>query len=153
MNTISEYLEFLKNNIKQNNFNLNSEMTPFEYLSEKIFDFTTYEQEASEFLAKKALDVCVAITKKETFNYIKDKDNRIWYLTMVNMPFFKDKLEWGTSIRGAWWNNYNSKFTITNFGFYINEKQTVNFIEFDKNQWNNFIEAMVLFTKLERIEL
>lgn len=74
-----------------------------EYLSDYIFNFTTYDGEMAELFACKALEVCAAISNRTTFDYIKDAEQYRWYLVMCNMPFFSDKLEWGTSIRGAWW--------------------------------------------------
>ena len=39
---------------------------------------------------------------KKSFDYHQKSDEQyINYLTMVNTPFLIDKLEWGTSIRGA----------------------------------------------------
>lgn len=40
------------------------------------------------------------------FEYIKNKEQYLNYLTMVNMPFLTDKLDWGGSIRGAWFDNW-----------------------------------------------
>lgn len=74
-----------------------------EYLSDYIFNFTTYDGEIAELFASKALEVCAAISGRTTFDYIKDAEQYRWYLVMVNMPSFADKLEWGTSVRGAWW--------------------------------------------------
>lgn len=75
-----------------------------QYLAEFLFDFTTYDDGMSYRFGKMAVETCRAITERKTFDFIKECDaNYMGYLTMVNMPFFADKIEWGTSIRGAWW--------------------------------------------------
>jgi hypothetical protein len=68
---------------------------------------------------------------------------------MVNMPFFKGKLEWGMSIRGAWWDLYGDrKFEINSCGFFEGQEQ-IDRIVFGEDQWPEFINAMIQFTKDE----
>lgn len=73
---------------------------------EDIFGLTIYdsgEGSAQEYIIKKIIDVVECIASKKTFEYIeKSKDNYFNYITMVNLPFFLNKIEWGTSIRGCW---------------------------------------------------
>lgn len=77
------------------------------FIGGMIFDFTTYDSSIDERLAIKMLEVIQAILTKKTFEYIEvNDDNYLNYLTMVNMPFLKDKLSWGGSIRGAWFESY-----------------------------------------------
>ena len=118
-------------------------LSKWEYLASEVFDFTTYDREIDELFAQKALEVCTAITRKQTFDYQKDTENYKWYLIMCNMPFFIDKLEWGTSIRGAWWDNYSQDFIIESCGFFDceNDEQIMSLV-FDEKQWNEFIKAM-----------
>ena len=73
------------------------------YLSRYIFDFITYDDAMDELFAQKAVEVCEAINDKKTFDYIAGQENYRWFLLMCNMPFFASRIEWGTSIRGAWW--------------------------------------------------
>jgi hypothetical protein len=117
-----------------------------DYLGDYIFDFTTYESEYSELFARKALEVCAAISDGKTFEYIKVPENRLWYLLMVNMPFFADKLEWGTSIRGAWWGEPpHSKIKFDSCGLWLDGKQLYEPMEFTREQWQEFIAAVVEF--------
>lgn len=111
-----------------------------EYLSENIFNFTTYEIEYSEMFAKKALEVCAAIEEGVTFEYIQSQENRLWYLLMVNMPFFADKLEWGTSIRGAWWREVE----FSSCGLWLHGEQ-LETMKFTREQWHNFIAEVLVF--------
>ena len=81
---------------------------------------------------------------RTTFEYIES--NHFNYLLMVNMPFFKDKLEWGGSIRGAWWDLHGDKeFTIESCGLWYNNEQILS-LRFNKEQWSEFIIAMHLFS-------
>jgi hypothetical protein len=82
------------------------EVGKLEFLSDAIFDFTTYDGEISSTMGVWALSVCKAISDKKTFEYIKSEEGYLWYILIVNMPFFQDKLDWGGSIRGAWWGLY-----------------------------------------------
>lgn len=77
-----------------------------QFLGSVIFDFTTYDGEADELFAKRMLEVIDCILKRNTFKYQEDEDNYINYLLMVNMPFLNGRLSWGTSIRGAWFDEY-----------------------------------------------
>jgi len=77
-------------------------ITKIEYLGETVFDFITYDSEMTLSMSHNMLEVLNCILNSKTFEYIKDKTNYINYLNMVNTPFLIDKLEWGTSIRGAW---------------------------------------------------
>ena len=117
-----------------------------EYLGDHIFNFKTYESEYSELFAKKALEVCAAISDSKTFEYIKAPENRLWYLLMVNMPFFADKLEWGTSIRGAWWGESpHELIKFDSCGLWLDGKQLYEPMEFTRDQWRDFIAAVLAF--------
>ena len=74
-----------------------------EFTGNAIFDFTTYDGDIDVLFCNKMLEVIECILNDETFEYQdKSNDNYINYLLMVNMPFLDGKLEYGTSIRGAW---------------------------------------------------
>lgn len=117
------------------------------YLGEYIFDFTTYDDSMSELFAAKALEVSDAISTATTFEYIKlSEENYRWYLLMCNMPFFAPKLEWGTSVRGAWW-NYAVKFT--SFGLWDEDRQMLDELTFSQKEWVRFMSAILEFAKKE----
>ncbi len=119
-----------------------------EYLSQHIFDFTTYETEADELFARKAVEVCAAITDGKTFEYIADDQGRIWYLLMVNMPFFVGRLEWGTSIRGAWW---AEPTPIDSCGLFVGDQQQTDWT-FSDQEWDAFVRAIIAFAHPEMKE-
>jgi hypothetical protein len=80
-----------------------------EYLGNRIFDFTTYDSELDVYFAEKMIEVLQCLIDRKTFQYIESsRENYINYITMCNTPFLENKLEWGTSIRGAWIDEYRS---------------------------------------------
>jgi len=81
-----------------------------DFIGETIFNFTMYDGDASERFALKMIEVIESLINRTTFEY--QKENYDNYLTMVNMPFLVDKLEWGGSIRGAWL-DYSKEYTIS----------------------------------------
>lgn len=121
--------------------------TNSEFLADSIFGFTTYDNEMNDLFGRKAVEVCTAINDRTTFEYQKNKENYKWYLIMCNMPFFTGKLEWGTSIRGAWWGlPLNGYFEISSCGLYDGYRQILTPLKFDKEQWSLFIKVMADFT-------
>lgn len=143
-----DYLNLLNHSFAKHKEDMqDSDISKLEYLSDNIFGFTTYENIVSSKMAEKCLEVCVAITNKKTFEYIATDEGNLWYLIMVNMPFFAGKLEWGTSIRGAWWDTCNKKFKIDSCGLYEGEEQLLR-IEFTDKQWIGFVNAMVQFKEI-----
>lgn len=143
-----DYLELLERSFKIEREE-DLELDRFEYLSEYVFQFTTYDGEMSNLFGKKALEVCLVISNKKTFEYQDDKENYKWYLIMVNMPFFLDKLEWGTSVRGAWWDH--KEFKLSSYAFYDERKEQIPILKFSEVQWKLFVNAMEEFVKKEKL--
>ena len=123
--------------------NKQKEVTKLEYLSMNIFDFTTYDSKMNILFAEKALEVCAAINEKTTFEYIKNPDNYLWYIMLCNTNFFASRLDWGSSIRGAWW-DYNIR--LESCGLWENKKQLTD-LNFTQNQWEKFIKEVIEFSK------
>jgi len=72
------------------------------FLSSAIIGITTYDDELSKEFGKMILDTLIQIKNRTTFEYIKNKENYKNFILSCN--FIQDWLEWGTSIRGAWFN-------------------------------------------------
>ena len=119
-------------------------MSRLEFLAELIFDFTTYDLDAAELFASKALEVCSALSERKTFEYIEEPENYRWFLIMVNMPFFAGRLNWGTSIRGAWWDHDSQ--VLENSGLWEGDKQVLS-MRFTPDEWLRFVAAMIEFAK------
>ena len=81
---------------------INNSISRLEFLSEEVFNFTTYDRHLSEKMAKNALRIIDAITSQKTFEFIENIEDYELYILYVNLPFFKERLDWGTSIRRAW---------------------------------------------------
>lgn len=114
------------------------------FLSSHIFDFTTCDGVMDELFATKAVEVCDAITRQKTFEYIECDENYKWFLLMCNMPFFAENISWGTSIRGAWWKPQPHK--LTSCGLW-NGFEQVEKLKFNAEQWIEFIESVIEFSK------
>lgn len=124
--------------------------TRLEYLGDHIFDFTTYDGDMSAQFAHKAVEVCAAVNDGTTFDYIKDAENYRWFLLMCNMPFFADKLEWGMSIRGAWWGAARGEqIEFQSCGLWDGDKQLYQPMKFKAEEWKVFIAAVIEFAAPE----
>lgn len=134
--------------VTPDDFHKHGRTSRLEYLAENIFNFATYETKYAELFAKKALEVCLAISAGSTFEYIKDAEGRLWYLLMVNTTFFVDKLDWGSSIRGAWWAEpvyKNKKIEFSSCGLFLDGRQIDETLEFTADEWCEFIDAVIEF--------
>lgn len=117
-----------------------------EYLSDYIFDFTTYCGGISEYFSEIAIDVVEAITERKTFDFIKDDDKHIWFIVMCNMDFFSSKISWGCSVRGAWWDVYDhNPIKIDSCGLYNENLEQIDIIEFNEEEWEEFCRDLVCF--------
>lgn len=78
-----------------------------EFVGNHIFDFTTYDGELDVKFALRMLEVLMALYNRTTFEYQEQSPDKYEnYILMCNMPFLDGRLEWGTSIRGAWIDEY-----------------------------------------------
>jgi hypothetical protein len=137
-----DYLTLLETGYKQPSQDGYSR-SRLEFISEYIFDFTTYDSEMSELFSDKALEVCEALTNKTVADYINNSDNYKWYLLLCNIPFFADRIDWGTSVRGAWW-QYNS-IELSPSALWMDENTPINKMVFTHEEWVSFINALITF--------
>ena len=93
-----DYLELIKKEYEQNYLDY---LTKYIFLSE-LFSFAVYEADIEKQMVKDMVEVLRAILNGETNEYIKSPSRHKKYIHMVNTPFLYDKLNWGTSVRGAW---------------------------------------------------
>lgn len=78
------------------------------FIANNIFDFTTYDDEMSFKWYNEMIAVIRVILNRTTFEY--QKEHYETYLFMCNLPFLYEKIEWGTSIRGAFVHGENEKY-------------------------------------------
>lgn len=150
-----DFLELLKHSYTYYKETMDSNESKLAWVGEHIFDFTTYDDSMSELFAVKALEVCEAISKRTTFKYIADPQNQRWYLLLLNTSFFPEKTNWGTSIRGAWWDAPINRgrgedvYVIDTCGvFDTNNKQLCPF-KVKREDWEAFVQALFDFTAEE----
>lgn len=73
-----------------------------------IFGITTYSRYLDIEFGKDILEVMTVINNKENFKYIADKDNHKKFIYVANLLDRYSWIEWGTSIRGCWFTDWNS---------------------------------------------
>lgn len=116
------------------------------YLADHVFEFTTYDDELAKELGAKALEVCRAISERKTFEYVADAANHRWFIVMSNMPFFARRLNWGTSVRGAWWDtSYPNATELDTTALWLNGHQVTETLELTTDEWCKFIDALLAF--------
>ena len=76
--------------------------TKYEWAASEIFDLVTYDGSIDESFVKNIIEVCKVILEKKTYEYIKDEKNYITYLLVCQLLNHNNWINWGTSIRGAW---------------------------------------------------
>lgn len=74
----------------------------YEWAAREIFGLTTYDGYLDELFVKKIIEVSKVILKRQTFEYIKDENNYITYIVVCQLFEHFNWIDWGTSIRGAW---------------------------------------------------
>lgn len=136
------YKQLIEDSFKEE-LNSDDDLTKLQYLARNIFEFTTYDSAMDELFATKALEVSQAINEGKTFEYIKDSENYRWYIQMCNMGFFNSRLDWGTSIRGAWWNYH---IVLESCGLWQGDKQLLK-LKFTQDEWKEFIKAIIEFAQ------
>lgn len=150
-----DYLKLLQDDFKSYTDEQESPaVSRLEYLSENIFQFFTYDSSTNELFAKKAIEVCQAITNRKTFEYIEDRQQYLWYLMLCHVPFFAKRINWGSSIRGAWWDfDSSDKMKLEECHFCVDQKEIKNPLIFTRQEWTDFMNALYCFAESEMSKL
>lgn len=77
-------------------------VSKYEWAACRVFDLVTYDSSLDEMFVKDIIEVCKAILEERTYEYIRDPDNYIKYILVCQILDKFHWIEWGTSIRGAW---------------------------------------------------
>lgn len=68
-----------------------------------VFGLITYDGGADYVFSEAIVQVLEVIRDKETFEFLEENNTKyLTYLLVVNHPMIRPVLNWGTSIRGAW---------------------------------------------------
>ena len=106
------------------------------YLSRDIIGYITYDFGLDIEIGYNILEVLKIIRDRNNFEYIEDKDKYKNYIFVANL--IKSWLDWGSSIRGAWFDFYDGKMiyseTLCNIGC------DEDFIRLDEEFINWFID-------------
>ena len=114
MNTKQEFLSALDEAFKEDRDLHDSQggdpaTAAHSFLAENVFDFTLYDTAKDVQWCMEMLSVIRAILTGTTSEMFRDPASEEVYLKMVNMPFMDGLLEWGGSIRGAWFDTAGDK--------------------------------------------
>jgi len=130
--------------ILQESFDLNSsinqeETNKYQFLCSGIFEIHTYDDDVSEEVGKEMVEVIQAILQKKTLEYWQnDKVKYKTYLLMINMPFLWLRLEYGTSPRFPWFDQW------TEFEQWI---ENTGPITIPKGELEHFMQSIVEWSK------
>jgi len=109
------------------------------FLSSAIIGITTYDDELSKEFGEMILETLIQIKNRTTFEYIKDKENYREYILSCN--YIQDWIEWGTSIRGAWFNTGDGKIVPSEYLGNIGYEDEFIIITDDFMEW--FVEFLM----------
>jgi hypothetical protein len=136
-----KYLNWLVDGYNQTMAHNGEDITRLEWLSDYVFDYTTYDSGMAELFAGKTVEVCRVIANRVNSDYIKDDENYKWYLLVCNLPFLNRQLNWGTSIRGAW---FDHKVEVDCCGLWDGDEQLEK-ITFTEDEFKDFTKALEAF--------
>lgn len=74
----------------------------YAWLCDSVFNIDTYDTNLSVKWGKLIFDVMRAIQGHKTYDYIKDEANYETYVAVCNLFNLNQLIDWGSSIRGAW---------------------------------------------------
>lgn len=82
------------------------DMEIYDLVAEKL-GICTYDSDVDKLFIREMMEVIDVILQRTTFDYQESYEKYLIYLRMVHMPFIADRINWGTSIRGAWFEDEN----------------------------------------------
>lgn len=74
----------------------------YDWAASQVFDLTIYDSALDELFVKKIIEVCKVILERRNFEYIQDETCYVTYILVCQLLERLHWIEWGTSIRGAW---------------------------------------------------
>ena len=77
----------------------------YEWAASHIFNLATYDGKLDEKFVKLILEVCEVILENKNFDYIEDETNYFTFIAVCQRLNSLGWIDWGTSIRGAWFND------------------------------------------------
>lgn len=77
------------------------------FLSSTIMGLTTYDTDLDFEFGKEIYEIMKAIYERKNFEYVKDDMKYKKFILISNILDRNGWLEWGTSIRGCWFDEYS----------------------------------------------
>ena len=84
---------------------IDDEATKYQWVGNAVFNLVTYDGALDELFAKYIIEICKAILERRTFDYCSGSDiteDYVKYILVCQKLEALDWINWGTSIRGAW---------------------------------------------------
>lgn len=97
-------LEIYKAQYEEENSWHDNKWSKHEWVAHRVFDLVTYDASLDERFVNDILEVCKVILDGQTYEYINDEKNYVKYILVCQLLEKAHWIEWGTSIRGAWFN-------------------------------------------------
>lgn len=119
-----------------------------DYLASNVFNLDTGGS-FDDLYVKKILEVTKAISEGTTFEYIKTEENEFWFINVLNLPFFKNRYDYGVSIRGAWWEDEQPEVDL--FFLFDGKNQYLETVKMNAVEWNKFLSALSSFYNEEYV--
>lgn len=156
MNKRFDFLQMLKDGHRESMEFHGHSLTKAEFLCLYIFEFTIVGEFDAELFASRAVEVAKALNggTEETVSYASDEGRLLWYLIMINMPFFKPKVMTCSRVQRAYWDGDardkdGSKsswfFVYSSDGLYIGHEQMYKEMRLEREEWRDFINAISEF--------
>lgn len=150
-NTKNGWLRIISESHSYEDLLLGDSRSRLDFLAGAVFGIYAYDSEKDEEFAARAVEVSRAISGRTTFDYIKDENQYRWFLALCHFPFFSNRIEWGTSLRGAWWDSHQG-ITFQSCSLFDGEFQMADEIYFDEDEWLSFISAVCDYAEVPHIE-
>ena len=81
-------------------------ISKYEWAASEIFGLATYDGNLSKLFVERICDVCKYIAAGKTFEFINmSEENYITFILVCQVLYKKNWINWGTSIRGAWFDD------------------------------------------------
>lgn len=121
MNLVDNFRNGIKEYIKRSEWNgwdegefikeLGIKNIKLAFISEVMFGICTYDTGLDIEFGRDILEVMEVIYENKNYEYIKDRNNYKKFILVANLLDKYNWIEWGTSIRGCWF-DYFSEFKL-----------------------------------------
>ena len=92
------------------------------FISDAMFGLTTYDGELDIEFGKDILEIMKVIANKENFKYMENESDYKKFIIVANLLNRYSWIEWGTSIRGCWFDTYGNPTIEEDLGILNMEK-------------------------------